>query len=564
MRVILIGYIFCCTTFLWSQQAYRLKFSENSEIRQFRKRPNDLFKDSLEALKYLRELKNSAIKKGFLLASIDSLHYRPKQLEASFHLGTKFSKAHLRMRKDQLSFVRRNGSITEKMLRQTPFRPAEVANLLRKVQQTYENNGYPFSSVVLDSIAIVDDELYALVLVKEQVRMNFSKINLVGNPLLSLRLVSSYTQIKEGDPFDQSKVNEISARIKQLGFVEEVKPAELLFTQKGVEIFLYLKAKPVSLINGVIGFQPDPVKGKLSLTGELRVKLVNVLHKAETFDFNWRSIRAQTQSLKILTTIPNLLQTPFGADGQFQLYKRDSSFLEIKATLGIQYALRSGNYLKAFYRRISSNVLAGGAGNPNFSNLKSVETNFYGLALNKQNLDYLPNPRRGVNLMVEATVGRRSSEDSNTTIVQNTFKGELQIQYYIPLAKRHVLRLSNFTEVYMAPSYFQNEVYRFGGQLSMRGFREEELGATARSVSTLEYRFLLDKNSNLFAFYDQAWYENKAGSSLLTDTPMGVGAGFTFGTNLGNFSISYAIGKQQGNPFLLREGKVHFGYITYF
>lgn len=563
MRYLLFGYMFCCSTFLWGQKVYELKFN-SPEVKQLKKNPTTKFKDSLELLTYLRELKTFAIKKGYLLASVDSVKYTGKQATVSFHLGSRFSKAYLQLNKQQLSFVRRNGNITEKMVNQTPFRPPEVAALLYNIQLTYENNGYPFCKVWLDSISIDDDELRAFVKIEEQVRMEFSKINLVGDPLLSQRLISSYIQIREGDAFDQSKVNEISARVKQLGFVEEQKPAELLFTQKGVEIFLYLKPKPVSLINGVIGFQPDPVKSKLTLTGELRVKLVNVLRKAETFDFNWRSIRAQTQSLKVMTTIPNLLQTPFGVDGQFQLYKRDSSFLEIKATLGVQYAMRSGNYLKAFYRRSSSAILSGGNSNPEFDNLKSVETNFYGLALSKQTLDYLPNPRRGINLMIESTVGRRSSKDSNLTVVQTTYKGELQVQYYFPIAKRHIIKLANYTEVYLAPTYFQNEVYRFGGQLSMRGFREEELGATARSVSTLEYRFLLDKNSNLFAFYDQAWYENKAGKTFTTDTPAGVGMGFTFGTNLGNFSISYAIGKQQGNPVLLREGKVHFGYISYF
>ena len=563
MRQLLFGYILFFTPFLWGQKNYTLEFTDDS-FKQIKRNVPHEFKDSTEALNYLKVLRFTAIKRGYLTASIDSLSYKNSLLRVAFHLGPYFSKAHLTMDAHQLIFIRKNGSITEKLLRQTPFRPTEVSVLLKNIQAIYENNGYPFSKVYLDSIKIIDDELFAHITIQELVVMKFTKIHLVGDPLLSQRLISSYTQIRVGDLFDQSKINEISSRIKQLGFIEELKPSELLFTPQGVEVFLYLKPKPVSLINGVIGFQPDPVKNKLSVTGELRIKLVNLLRKAETIDFNWRSIRAQTQSLKAITILPNLFQSPFGIDGQFQLYKRDSSFLELKATLGVQYALRKGNYLKAFYRRLGSNILSGGNSNPNFSNLKPVETNFYGLALSKQSLDYLPKPRRGLNLLVEATIGRRVSKDSNTTIVQTTFKGELQIQYYLPLAKRHVLKLANFTEIYLAPSYFQNEVFRFGGQLSMRGFREEELAATARSVSTIEYRFLLDKNSNLFAFYDQAWYENRSGSSLLTDMPFGFGAGFTFGTNLGNFSISYAIGKQQGNPILLREGKIHFGYITYF
>lgn len=50
----------------------------------------------------------------------------------------------------------------------------------------------------------------------------------------------------------------------------------------------------------------------------------------------------------------------------------------------------------------------------------------------------------------------------------------------------------------------------------------------------------------------------------MSDQPFGFGAGFSFGTNLGIFSISYALGKQFNNPIELKNGKVHFGYVTYF
>jgi len=50
----------------------------------------------------------------------------------------------------------------------------------------------------------------------------------------------------------------------------------------------------------------------------------------------------------------------------------------------------------------------------------------------------------------------------------------------------------------------------------------------------------------------------------MKDHPFGFGAGFSFGTNIGIFSISYALGQQLNNPILMRNGKVHFGYIAYF
>ncbi len=555
-------FFFIISFFSVSQKDYKVNFT-NEAYKIIKKNPTLNFKDSLQALLYLKELKFLAVKKGYLLSSIDSIFYKNKELSVAFYVGDRFKKATLLIEKEDLNFIKRKGNINEKIILNLAFNPKEISFILQEIQKTYENNGFPFSKVYLRNIEINEENLKARLVVDKQKEFKIIKINMVGNPLVSQKLIASYIQIKEGDYFNQQKINEISSKIKQISFINEIKPAEILFTEEGVEIFLYLKAKPVSLINGVVGLQPDPVKNKLYLTGELRLKLVNVLKKAELFDLNWRNIQAQTQSLKIQGNLPNLFQTSFGVDGQFQLYKRDSTFIEIKSTIGVQYALKQGNFLKAFYRKNTSSILNGGNSNTNFVNLKSVETNFYGLSISRQDIDYLPNPRKGTIILLEGTIGARKTNDSLKTLNETTYKFEFNAQWFIPLAKRHILRLANFSESYFAPSYYQNEVYRFGGQISLRGFNEEEIYATSRSVSSLEYRFLLDQNSYLFAFFDQAWYENKA-SKFVTDTPFGFGAGFTFGTNIGNFAVSYALGSQLGNQIQFRDGKIHFGYVAYF
>jgi hemolysin activation/secretion protein len=104
---------------------------------------------------------------------------------------------------------------------------------------------------------------------------------------------------------------------------------------------------------------------------------------------------------------------------------------------------------------------------------------------------------------------------------------------------------------------------RFGGLTTQRGFKEQEITANKRNTSTIEYRYLLENNAYLFLFYDQSWYENNA-TTYYKDHPFGFGAGFSFGTNVGIFSISYAQGKQFNNPILIKNGKVHFGYVAYF
>lgn len=548
----------------WSQKSYRLNFT-NEDYKILKKNPTTIFKDSLSALTYAKEFKSFGIKKGFLLASVDSMYFKTKELSIHFYLGPKFKSAKLSMDETDLQFYRKFNIVNEKLINNLNFNPNEIANLLQKMQQTLENNGFPFAAVSLNKIEIDSLNLKAHIQIIKGKNVRWTKINLKGENLSTSKLIGSYIHIKTGDLYNQSDIQLISARLKQISFLEEIKPAEILFTKEGAELFLYLKSKPVSLANGVIGLQPNQNTNKVSITGDIRLKLVNVLKRAEMIDLNWKSLQAQTQSLKAQLNVPNLFKSPFGIDGQFQLYKRDSSFLELKSTAGIQYALNNGSYLKAFYRNNSSSVLRGGKNNPAFSKLGNVQTNAYGLALFKQNIDYLPNPSRGISILLDASVGLRKSRSNDTAqLVKNTtYRGEIQLNWFIPLEKRHILRLANQTEFYIAPTFYQNEAFRFGGQISQRGFNEEELRATTRAIFTAEYRFLVDRNSFAFLFFDQSWYENRT-TDYYNDHPFGFGTGFSFGTKIGTFSISYALGKQFGNPILIRDGKVHFGYIAYF
>jgi outer membrane protein assembly factor BamA len=548
----------------WSQKNYKLNFT-NEDYKILKKNPSKIFKDSIAALTYAKEFKNFGIKKGYLLASLDSLHFQTKEMSLHFYLGPKFQSAKLSMDEKDLQFYRKFNTVNEKLINNLEFKPVEIANLLQKMQQTLENNGFPFAAVSLNKIEIDSLNLRAHIQIVKGNNVRWTKINLKGENLSSSKLIGSYIHIKTGDLYNQSDIQLISARLKQISFLEEIKPAEILFTKEGAELFLYLKSKPVSLANGVIGLQPNQNTSKVSVTGDIRLKLVNVLKRAEMIDLNWKSLQEQTQSFRAQLNVPNLFKSPFGIDGQFQLYKRDSSFLELKSTAGIQYALNNGSYLKAFYRNNSSSVLRGGKNNPAFSKLGTVQTNAYGLALFKQNLDYLPSPSRGISLLLDASVGMRKSRSNDTSqaVKNTTYRGEIQFNWFLPIAKRHVLRIANQTEFYIAPTFYQNEAFRFGGQISQRGFNEEELRATTRSIFTIEYRFLVDRNSFAFLFFDQSWYENRT-TDYYNDRPFGFGAGFSFGTKIGTFSISYALGKQFGNPILIKDGKVHFGYIAYF
>ena len=546
------------------QKKFRLSFyQQNEEVLALEK--TVYFKSKKELLNYTKDVRNENLRKGYVLANIDSLAWKDSiSASAYMYRGPQFDRLKISVAEEDRFLIRKIPRLSERFLRNVSFYPAEVERVLSEVLSFLENNGFPYASVRLIWDGVYASENQAELIINRGPEVILTKIHIKGEAEVSEKFLTNLIAIKEGDYFNQEQLERISARIKQTLFLDEIKPHELLFTPEGFELFLYLKTAPVSLVNGVVGLQPNSVTGKSVFTGDVRLRLQNVLKRGELFDVNWRSLQPQTQDLKIKLNYPFLLNTPFGIDGAFDLYKRDTTFLTTVGRIGVQYFLSGGSYIKVFYEGENSNLLSG-AQSSSLGNLSSVSSNRYGLGFFRRQLDYLPNPSKGLFIEVNGLIGARTSRvpASDSVTSSTTYAARLDLEWFVPLAKRHVLRITNNTRAYYAPEVFTNELNRFGGLTTQRGFDEEELFASTRSTFTAEYRFLVDKNSHAFLFYDQSFYENSA-QQYYFDSPFGTGAGFSFGTNIGVFSISYGIGKQFDNPMLLREGKVHFGYVSFF
>ncbi len=564
LRLFLFLAISFCVSEAYSQSPVYLNFRTKDYLKVTKKNPSAV-PNKKEALDFLKNLQLEAIKKGYLGASVDSLSYQQDTLSVSFNTGKRYSYLQLNTSKETIDFIKKNSHLSEKILTKSSVNPTELSRLLKQILLSLNSKGYPFAQCYLENLTETTHELTADLTIQKGALFQLSEIHVKGDSAISTSFISTLIDLKIGELYDETKLAEISKKIAQLTYLKEIKPFELLFTDHGFEIYLYLKSVPLSSLNGVVGLQQNDQNKPVSFTGELDLKLLNTLKRGEQINLNWRSIQAQTQNLKASINYPFLFKSRFGVDGQFHLYKRDTTFLELKTTVGIQYALNSGSLLSVFYQNSTSSRLGGSSNNPLFTNLSSVNTNAYGISYSNRLVDYLPNPTKGRNIQAFIAIGNRSAQNSDTskTIQSTTVKGSIKLEFYFPITARNVFHLSSKTDFYLAPIIYQNEVFRFGGQTSLRGFNEEELYGTTTSILSLEYRFLLDKNSNLFAFYDQALMENNA-ANYYKDAPFGFGIGLSFGTKIGIFSISYALGKQFDNPILFSNGKVHFGYIAYF
>lgn len=532
------------------------------------------FLTNLEREKELQKILFICYDNAYLTATYDSLINDSNYQKAFLNIGTQYKWAYLKKGNVDEGVLSEIG-FREKLYNNKPVYFKDVKQIQEKLIIYFENNGFPFASVKLDSIVISTDNISAQLKLTKNEEKIIDSVIIRGSAKIAPVYMYSYLGIKPGSLYDESKLKKVNIRIAELSFVRSTKPAIVTFTDKNNKLILNLEKKRSSQFDGIVGILPDAKTGKILFTGDVRLKLENGLGRGELIDLNWRRLQTQTQDLQLRLVYPFLFRSPFGIDYNFKLYKRDTTFLDVNQNIGIQYLLVGGNYFKIFYSNKTSTLLST-KGLEHVTTLPTyadVRNNMYGLGLKYEKLDYRLNPRKGFSVTVNGSAGTKIISKNpklnqvvyeKLTLNSTQYSADFDGSLFVPFGGRSTFKIANKSAFLHAQSIFQNELYRIGGLKTFRGFNEESIFATSYSIFTLEYRFILEQNSYLYVFGDGTWYENNSLISYTNDTPYGFGAGISFETKAGIFSINYALGKQFDNPIQLRDGKIHFGIVNNF
>lgn len=529
-----------------------------------------------EAYKEIDNILLSLQYKGFLLASADTVYSDTSSVTALISENGLFKTAHLKLGSLDPGLASKLG-ISEKLYFNKPFRYKEVARSLEKIIVYYENNGYPFASVSLDSVKTEETQLSAQLNVRKNKFFKIDSVKIVGTAKVNMGFIYRYLSVKQNMPYNEEVMKNISQKVRQLPFVTEKQTQRVQLTERTNKLILFLDKKDASQFDGIIGLLPDADTKKTIVTGDVKLKLINgILRNGETFDLEWRRLKSQTQDFNGRVIYPFLFGTPVGTDYALKIYRRDTTFIDINNNIGLQYYFNGLNNLKVFYKQRNSNLIStsGLALVNTLPDYADISTQSYGVGLFFEKLDYRFNPRKGFAITLNGQTGNRTIK-KNPKINEVAYKDLLlrSTQYqiegstalYLRLVGNNVLKLGiQGASVFGNSTIFKNELFRIGGLKTLRGFDEESIYTSTYFIPTIEYRFLFAQNSNLLLFAEGAWYENNSNGQYMNDTPMSVGAGVNFETKAGILSLNYALGNQLGNGFDLRNGKIHFGLTALF
>jgi outer membrane protein assembly factor BamA len=544
------------------------------------------FLNESECNQYLNNLLTTLQAKGYISASVDSFVAADDHTDIYLFLGNQYNSLNLRVRDDEKQYLQVVPEAQDRFSKKKMWQFSDYQAMSEKLLDYFENTGYPFAKVFLDSVAISDNRIDAVLNLDRGFPYRIDSIRLYGSAKISRNFIHHYLNIDRGSYYNKSKLEKINQRLMELPYLEQAQPWDLTMLNTGSIINLYLQPRKSNQVNVLAGFLPSnqQIGGKLLLTVDANLQLENAFGGGENFGLVWQQIQPSSPRVHMQYTQPYMFNSPFGFDFLFELYKRDSSFLNLTSQLGLLYMLSPTQTGKVIIQTQRTNVLQLDTltvkATKRLPDVGDVSSLNFGADYDFVNTDYRFNPRRGNELSVFASAGNKTVRKNNAitqlkdtafnysllydSVKLKTYQLRMNVKaaHYFKTGKQTVLKTGINAGLYESPQYFRNELFQIGGYRLLRGFDEESIYTNRYAVASIEYRYLVGVNSNFFVFSDFGYSHNSIIKQ--SNTYIGTGVGLSFETKGGIFNVSYAVGRRNDLSLDMKQSKIHIGYVSIF
>ena len=495
---------------------------------------------------------------GYIESQLLQMHKdNDSSFTAYFHFGPKYRSIKVRFRPDEFD---------KKQLQRISPEVAEdffilnfedLPTAMRKLTALQNKKGNAFARLRLSEIEKNDqNELSATLIVESGNVRTVDSVIVKGYEKFPRAYLRHYAGIKKGKVFDQKKLLTQSDNLNSLGFVTATKPPEALFRKDSTIVYFYLEKRNNNLFDGILGFATDEKTQKLEFNGYLNLELNNNLNYGEQLLLNYRADGKEQIQFRAKVVLPYLLQSPFGISGELKIFKRDSSFVTTEQELRTTYQISPTSQTYLGYRGFdSSNLLDQTLAGTPIENFKSKFFIAGASYLKPQNRRLFPVKTA---LRLDLGIGKRTKED----VGESQFRAEAGMANIFYLNPRNSVFLQNTTHILFSDTYLVNELFRFGGIDSMRGFDENSIDASLFSVINTEYRYQFNETVFAHTIIDLGYFENQTLS--LKQKLYSYGLGLGLNTQAGLFRFIVANGVSEDQDFDFSNTKIHISISSRF
>ncbi len=525
-------------------------------------------------------------KEGYLLAGMDSFSVDTAEYNIHLHKGTQFHYVMMMEDSNTLSALQTLPLILSEDKNSSPEYWSSVFNSWIRMSA---DRGYPFARVDVAAVVIHGDSLIARYKFIKGSQTVFHQTDQRQKKILDDKVLNRMIGIIPGDLYNQTLVEGIQDKIGKLSYVQMRSSPRVLFLGNEGIVWLYLEKSRASKFDILLGLNPESglTGKKYSLTGEAGFEILNSLKSGEKIFLKYEKLIENSPKLKLGVDFPYVKFIPFGLAADFHLYRFGEQYIDLSSQwiLSYPWSLLQLTGLSLTY--LTSTLL-----NPDSLTLlrtrrlpSQLDYTYLAAGLRHEfnNVDYKPNPSRGWSVLIDVKAGTKTFKENTILLSYESDQVHVQQQYdslnqnneqavyavqaskYFNLKTRHVLKIAlSANGLLTSGKILDNELIRVGGYKSLRGFDEDFYKCTHAMIQTVEYRFLLDRNSFLNVFSDFAYLKQAGEQNYEWNWYEGFGLGIQFQTKVGAFSLQYAMGASKLQSVDFGKGKIHFGYSTLF
>lgn len=354
---------------------------------------------------------------------------------------------------------------------------------------------------------------------------------------------------------NRENVRKIKNDFEKFGFVNQIKNPEILFTKDSSKVYVYLEKRKSNTFDGFIGFANNENK-KLIFNGYLDLVLDNTIKAGEQFSLYWKSDGNNQKTFKASIDLPYIFTSPIGLKAQIHIFKQDSIFQNTKTAIDLGYFIDYKTRLYLGYQSTASSDIQ----NSNNSTISDYTNSFLTTNLEYSKLDNknLTFPKK-TNVFVMLGFGNRAIENAVETA--GTSK-----QTFIAINAMHNFYLNpkncfniNYQNYFLkSNTYIINELYRFGGIKSIRGFAENSLQANFMTAIITEYRYIISPDFYIHSILDYGYYKDN--SSDYEANLLGLGVGIGLRTNNGVLKLNFCNGSNDDQKILFSNTILSLSY----
>lgn len=500
-----------------------------------------LAKDSTAAVKFL----DSLTQNYYYFTEVKKVNKDGNLTQIFFDKGKNYNQAEVRLDEETI----RNFKY------QPQFFTKDLDSLKKEISEKYRSQGFVFNRVKSQFKGMKGDIPQVELSVIKSDQRKIDGIVFKGYEKVPKRFIKNLEKEYLGKNYQENTLSKLNQSLQNHPFILLDKAPQTLFTKDSTNVFLFAQKKKSNSFDGVIGFGNDKTE-KFTFNGSLNLNFRNMFNGFETVNIFWQRNPDKGQTFDLQTDIPYLFKSNIGGNFKINIFRQDSTYANVKLT-------------PSFYLHLNSKQKIGLRG--------TFETSTVLDSLYVQGRDY---DKKGVGLWydysepseVELFLHKtriRAEADYITTNYSAENITANQTNFFISGERNFHIKGNNYLNLRAESALLNsknnfaiNELLRFGGWNSMRGFNENALYADFYYYGTAEYRYLVGNQAffDVFAQYGELQNKNLG----LKPKLYSFGVGFNFILPIGLMSFQISNGNEFGNPIKFGDTKIHWGILSRF